>query len=325
MRMLRCKTDWKTLFVVTLYFVSTAIGWIYFTGLPVWAKVLVVGYLCVLSFMCSVIVHNTVHVPVFYKKSYNKLFQIILSMTYGYPVSPFVIGHNLSHHQHTGRPKDIARTSNLRFKWNFLNQALFFFITSDSIMRSEWLWIKRVWKAGHRSWVIQYLLELTAVGLFKFSFLILNWKVALLMVWLPHLWAQWGIVGTNYWQHDGCDIDHPYNHSRNFTNRLLNSLVFNNGYHGLHHNEPTLHWSKLPEVYYSRFRQHLHPNLDRNSLLAYLWESCIWPGKRMDYLGKKVVLPVEDANTDLGWVPNESIVTQRIHMGAEQPNLIKEA
>jgi hypothetical protein len=25
---------------------------------------------------------------------------------------------------------------------------------------------------------------------------------------------SWGIFGTNYWQHDGCDHTHPYNHSR---------------------------------------------------------------------------------------------------------------
>ena len=56
--------------------------------------------------------------------------KLIGCMTYGYPVSPFVIGHNLSHHQHTGKDQDIARTDKLRFRWNFLNQALFFFITS---------------------------------------------------------------------------------------------------------------------------------------------------------------------------------------------------
>ena len=36
------------------------------------------------------------------------------------------------------------------------------------------------------------------------------------------------------------------NHARNFTGPLLNFLALNNGYHGMHHEEPGMRWSLLP-------------------------------------------------------------------------------
>merc|ERR1712166_518408 len=40
-------------------------------------------------------------------------------------VSTYVPGHNLSHHKYTQQPKDIMRTTKLRYKWNLWN-GLFF-------------------------------------------------------------------------------------------------------------------------------------------------------------------------------------------------------
>ena len=41
-------------------------------------------------------------------------------------VSNYVPGHNLSHHRHMQGRRDVMRTTKLRFKWHFLNGALFF-------------------------------------------------------------------------------------------------------------------------------------------------------------------------------------------------------
>ena len=87
---------------------------------------------------------------------------------------------------------------------------------------------------------------------------------------------------------------------RNFSGKWLNWLIFNNGYHGAHHNKPNLHWSLLPEYHDKYMRPNLHPNLDRDSLLKYLIEAHIYPGKRLDYLGNPVVLPPKTKEKD--WV-----------------------
>ena len=77
----------------------------------------------------------------------------------------------------------------------------------------------------------------------KVALLFIDWRKALLFVLIPHVFAVWGITAVNFVQHDGCDEDHPYNHSRNFVGEWFNWLTFNNGYHGMHHVQPGLHWT----------------------------------------------------------------------------------
>ena len=103
---------------------------------------------------------------------------------------------------------------------------------------------------------------------------------------LPHQYAAWGIITMNLLQHDGCDENSEYNHSRNFVGKLVNWWTYNNGYHTIHHMEPGLHWSLLPAEHAKRVAPFIHPNLDQPSLLAYLWRTFVWPGKRMTYDGK---------------------------------------
>ncbi|MDA9121468.1 fatty acid desaturase, partial [Flavobacteriales bacterium] len=120
----------------------------------------------------------------------------------------------------------------------------------------------------------------------------------------------------NYWQHDGCDENHPVNHSRNFTNPLLNFIAFNNGFHGAHHARPDIHWSMLPAYHEEHIRPQLHPNLEQRYLLPYLWKTCIWPGKRLDYLGNPVVL--DDSIKYEDWIPSADIEANKYQLGVEQ-------
>lgn len=315
--MLNYKADRRTLAVVALYFISVGVAWFYFPS-QWYFRLLIVAWLCLLSFMCAVIVHNTIHHPIFKSKQANKVFQFVLSLTYGHPVSAFVSGHNLSHHHHTQHSRDLIRTTRMKFKWNFLNQLLLFFQNAPYIMREEAQFIKKI-KEVRPKWYRQYNIEKAGVFVFRLGLLILNWKLGLLLIFIPHIYAAWGIVGTNFWQHYGCDRDHPYNHSRNFTNKILNFVAFNNGYHTLHHNEPHLHWSLLPEYHEKEIVPHLHPNLNRKYLTVYLWEALIWPGKRLDYLGNPVVIDPNEKY--INWVDevdfNEHAKQYKNQLGVE--------
>ena len=131
--------------------------------------------------------------------------------------------------------------------------------------------------------------------------LVIDWKAFLLYVFLPHKYAAWGIITMNLIQHDGCDPKSEWNHSRNFTGKLVNWFTLNNGYHTIHHITPGLHWSLLPAAHAEQVQPHIHPELDQPSLLAYLWRTFGWPGKRLTYDGKPVVLP--PVEKDERWVP----------------------
>lgn len=301
--MLRYKEDVRTISFLALYFISYICIW-FFVPFNWWAILLSTAWLCALNFIIAITIHNTIHCPIFKNKKLNKLYQILLSIAFGSPASGFVPGHNLSHHKHLQTPKDNARTNKMRFKCNLLNQALFFFVMIPNIVKTEQSFVKHVGKKK-RNWYRQYQIETWIMWTWRVIWLIIDWRKFLVYLIVPNYYAVWGIFGTNYWQHDGCDENHPYNHSRNFTNKFFNFLVCNNGYHGAHHDKPGLHWSLYPAYHEKYIRPFIHPSLDRVSLFAYLWKSCIYPAKRIDYLGNPIATPPKIKDED--WVKETKI------------------
>src|SRR5262249_14455830 len=140
-------------------------------------------------------------------------------------------------------------------------------------------------------WFRQWCVEAAFYAGFLALALALDWRKFLLFVMIPHQFAAWGIMGTNFFQHDGCDPTSPWNHSRNFTGKLVNVLIRNNGSHGIHHRRPSLPWSLAPAVHRAELSPHIHPALEQPSLLAWMWRAYGWPGKRLTFDGQPVVLP----------------------------------
>lgn len=60
------------------------------------------------------------------------------------------------------------------------------------------------------------------------------------------------------------------NSARNFVGSFTNYFFLNNGYHGIHHFYPYLHWSRLPEAHRVLMKPHIHPNLDQDNMLFYI-------------------------------------------------------
>jgi beta-carotene hydroxylase len=296
----RYRADVLTLSVVVGYVGFLAASWVLYPLISWhWVVLLVVAH-CFYQFIIATIIHNTIHVPLFYSKHLNRGFQFLLSLCHGHPVSGFVPGHNLSHHKHLQTPKDSARTNRAQFRWNILNQALFFFLLMFEIMASEQRFV-RYMRNANKAWAKQYTYESLVVFGFKLIVLILDWQRAILLVILPNFYGTWGIFGTNYWQHDGCDHLHAYNHSRSFTGKLFNALTFNNGFHAIHHMRPEVHWSLYPAHHAKEVEPYNHPNLNQPSLLVYLWRTLIYPGKRVDYLGNPIILNEEKLKSE-DWV-----------------------
>ncbi|MFW5876423.1 MAG: fatty acid desaturase family protein [Myxococcota bacterium] len=291
--LLRFPEDRRSLGVIATYFAVLTAGYLVPVGWP--GRIGIAALLCFLSFTCAVITHNTIHAPVFRSRRLERLLHVALTLTYGHPVAMFVPGHNLSHHRFTQTDRDAMRTSKARFRWNLLNQLFFSALVSSSVMKGNLEYaghIRRHDPPAFRNLMLQTVVYVS----FVVGLLILDPLLFLLFVLIPHQYAAWGIMGVNFFQHDGCDPNHRVNHSRNFVGRLVNYLLFNNGYHGAHHMYPTVHWSKLPEVHALKVRPEIHPSLDRTDFLAYLVRTYIYPGRRLDYLGQPVVLgePEED-------------------------------
>lgn len=297
--MLRHRADLRTLAFVATFYALVAVGWVWHPQ-SLWLRVPLIFAICLFAFFCAVATHNTVHCPIFRSRTLNRLMQIALSLCYGHPVASYVPGHNLSHHRYLQTRRDIIRTNKMRWRWNLLNQLFFFHSVAGAITRDEVAFARAMWRRKS-PWIRQFLLE-TVIWLGVMGLALgLDWEKTLQYVIIPHQYAAWGIVGINFVQHDGCDADSPWNHSRNFVGRFVNWWVFNNGFHGMHHMEPALHWSLLPKAHAEKLHPHIHPALEQRSLLVYLFRAYVWPGKRLTYDGKPVVL--DPPGEDESWIP----------------------
>jgi fatty acid desaturase len=303
--MLRYTADVRTLFFLAFYACLVVGQWVYEPSGALAVGLLVLT--CVVSWICAVIAHNTVHSPVFKQRWLNKLFQVWVSLSYGFPISDYVPGHNLSHHRFTQQREDVMRTSLVHYRWNLLNLILFMPTVTPGILRGNTRF-KEVMGERAKPWKRQLIFEGIVVWSVKIVCLLIDYKKALLILFVPHLFANWGIVTVNFLQHDGCDRDHPVNHSRNFVGKFFNWLTLNNGFHGIHHMAPGLHWSLTPAAHAQRVAPYIHPELEQKSLFIYLVKTFIYPGRRMRFDGKPVV--VEADGPDREWVQPNDVVPE---------------
>jgi fatty acid desaturase len=310
--MLRYTADIRTLCFVASYFGLVAAQWIY-RPTALWLAIPLLVLTCFFSFFGAVITHNTVHCPMFRSEAMNRVMQVVLTLTYGHPVSSFVPGHNLSHHRFTQTRRDVMRTSKVRFRWNLLNGFLFMFCMAPSIMRADSAYAKAMAR-NKPKWFRQLLIEIGVLYAAFGLLLWLDWRLFLLYVFVPHRYAGWGIITMNLLQHDGCDETSDYNHSRNFVGWFVNWCTFNNGYHTIHHMKASTHWSLLPEAHAERVAPFIHPALDQACLLTYLWRTFGWPGRRLRYDGSPFILMDEGPDED--WIPAPHETPEDVSLGA---------
>lgn len=185
---LRYAADAKTLLFIAAYFVDTYVVWNFGNKLGPWYYPLWI-LMCYLSFVGSVVTHNSMHVSVFYNRWANKAFQTALSLTYGHPVSSFVPGHNLSHHRFTQTPKDYMRSSKVRFRWNLLNLLLFQPMVAGDVLKSDvrFLHLQREQRRPFFYNTMREFFVLMAANIFL---LYVDWHKFLVLWYIPHFFAQ---------------------------------------------------------------------------------------------------------------------------------------
>ena len=108
--------------------------------------------------------------------------------------------------------------------------------------------------------ISQYLL---LVAFLAAAFLI-DWKKALLYVLIPLQVSLYVVMIFNYVQHMHADEESAVNHSRNIVGPLMNWLLFNNGLHTVHHDNPGLHWSKAAAAH-AKISADIDPRLNEQS------------------------------------------------------------
>lgn len=196
----------------------------------------------------AVMAHNHNHLPMWRSKTLNTLTDYWLTLFYGFPAFAWIPTHNMNHHSLNNKEGDYTITYRHSESNNLFTLLSYPTISSyhqQKPIRDYLANLKRTNRSKFLLAVGQYgaLIAFIVVGA------LFDWQKALFLILIPQQFALFAILLFNYMQHIHADEESGYNHSRNFVGPMLNALLFNNGYHTIHHERAGIHWSKLPEAH----------------------------------------------------------------------------
>ncbi len=224
----------------------------------------------------AVISHNHNHLGIWKSRGLNLVTSYVISIYYGFPAIGWVPTHNQIHHKYNNGEGDSSRSPKF-FKRNHLLALLLYpsltgMEQSGEIRRYVWGLRKRDTKT-----FLMAVSEFVVFFGFMAAIFLLDWKKAILFFLIPQQFALFVIQVFNYVQHVETPTGSEWNHSRNFVSPILNALLFNNGYHTVHHWKPGVHWTQTPKLH-AEVESKIHPALLQKSWWGYMiWTFLIRP------------------------------------------------
>jgi fatty acid desaturase len=223
-----------------------------------------------LSVAVTVIAHNHNHIPIWRGKKLNALTDYWLTVFYGFPAFAWIPTHNMNHHALNNRKGDYTITYRLTEHNHLLMLLAYPTISSYHQQKPIRDYLKHQW-AKDRGYFWFCLGQYAILGLWIAAALIVDWKKALLFVVIPQQVGLFAVLIFNYVQHVHADEESEWNHSRNFLG-FLNTLLFNNGYHTVHHEKAGMHWSKAAEAH-AKVASKISPALQEPSFWGFIFKS----------------------------------------------------
>jgi fatty acid desaturase len=271
--MLKYKADLKTLLwmtITTSLFAYLWINWKTWEG----SKLAFAGLYVLFLFMSvsvSVIAHNIMHESVFKFEPLNRLMEYWVIMFYGTPVFGWIPTHNRNHHRHNNKEPDYTKTYRYTEKNSLWVLLTYPFVSNyfQSLALKDFL--KERFKKNRREFWY-YISQIVLVLVWGGTFLVLNPVAALVLVIIPHNVSLYSVVVFNFVQHVHADEESEYNHSRNITAShflSLNWLLFNNGFHTVHHMNANMHWSLTQEAH-EKIAHKIDPSLNEPYFWGYI-------------------------------------------------------
>lgn len=215
----------------------------------------------------AIVAHNHNHVPLWKSRLLNILTDYWLTLFYGFPAFAWIPTHNKNHHFLNNKVGDYTLTYRFSDKNNLLTLLSYPSISSYFQQKPIKDYIKTLWRSNRPKFYLaasQYLL----LGLYYTVAFLWNWKKALLFIVIPHQVSLFSVLIFNYVQHVHADEESEYNHTRNFVG-FINVLLFNNGYHTIHHQNPGIHWSETPAAQ-KKIAHLIDPSLNERSFWWYI-------------------------------------------------------
>lgn len=208
--------------------------------------------------------HNHTHVRTFGPEWPNRVFEYLLTLTRGSSATFIAVIHNRNHHHFEGSEEDWFCAANQGDGPRCLRPFVYVARTLNRFRKGA---RTRSMPARLRRAINR---EHAALAAFLLVLLALDWRKVVLFVGLPLTLGNSFVVLTNLLHHDGAVVGSRHDVSFTYASPLENLLFLNGGYHAMHHLDPSLHWSRLPEEHARRLAPHASPAMTRWSMFAHL-------------------------------------------------------
>ena len=262
---LKDSADVKSLiyiFITTALFIAQWMWWGFNPFIYTW--------FLFMSVAVSVMTHNHNHLPMWRSKVMNVLTDWWLTVFYGFPIFAWIPTHNKNHHRFNNREGDDSITYRVSEKNNFFTLVSYPTISGYYQQKAIFSYLKEM-KANNKEKFWISISQYAVLVLWIAAALIIDWEKALLFVIIPQQVSLFSVLIFNYVQHVHADEESEWNHSRNFTG-LLNFMLFNNGYHTIHHQKAGLHWNKAAKAH-NEIENNIDPILLERSFWWYIVRS----------------------------------------------------
>jgi fatty acid desaturase len=231
------------------------------------ARPVLVPLACYFALTAGLVAHNHNHCATFHDRRLNLALNHLATVFYGFAAFNWIPTHNQNHHKFQNALGDATIT------WRFSNRhnALVAFAYPFVSMVAQIPLIDAYVRKARATKPDQYrdiLLQLVICWGLPIVPTLIDWRATVAAIWIPRAFSLYVIIYFNYVQHVHCDPYSEWNHSRSFTGRLTNFLLFNNGFHAVHHMRPGAHWSVLPKLH-AEVAHRMDPRVNERSL--FLW------------------------------------------------------
>jgi fatty acid desaturase len=218
----------------------------------------------------SVIAHNHNHLPIWRSRLMNTLTDYWITVFYGFPAFAWIPTHNNNHHKFNNKLGDYTLTYRFSEGNNFFTLVSYPSISGFFQQKPIRDYLGNLRKTNMPKFLLAVSQYLT-VAVVYVAALIIDWQKAVLFIIIPNQVSLFAVLIFNYVQHVHADEESRWNHSRNFTG-LLNAMLFNNGYHTIHHEHPGIHWSKTP-LAQKEVAENIDPMLVEKSFWWFIFRS----------------------------------------------------
>ncbi|NWG29270.1 MAG: fatty acid desaturase [Ignavibacteriaceae bacterium] len=262
---LKNNADVKSIIYIVITTALFVTQWIWFGVNP-----FIYTWFLFMSVAVAVMTHNHNHLPMWRSKVMNVLTDWWLTVFYGFPIFAWIPTHNKNHHRFNNREGDDSITYRVSEKNNFLTLVSYPTISGYYQQKAIANYLKDM-KANNKEKFWISISQYFVLVLWIAASLIIDWEKALLFVIIPQQVSLFSVLIFNYVQHVHANEESEWNHSRNFTG-FLNFLLFNNGYHTIHHHKAGLHWSIVPDAH-KEIEKNIDPILLERSFWWYIFRS----------------------------------------------------